>query len=342
MKHIRHLVVVLGDQLSDRSLPFRDFDRSKDLVWMAELSEESTKVWSSKQRIALFLSAMRHFAASLEDQDIPVYYHSLEESTYHSFTGCLEAFLETQAVEKVFLTRPGEYQVLKDLEAVCERQNVSLELFEDPSFLSDPRDFAEHAEGRKQLRMEFFYREMRRRFNVLMDGEKPEGEKWNYDASNQKSFGKDGPKTDTIRLRFAPDKITKEVLDLVKKEFADHPGSTDSFGWPVTREDALKALDDFLENHFPHFGTYQDAMWSDEPFLHHALVSSAMNLKLLDAKEVIEKAEHHYRKGQVTIESTEGFITTDLRLEGVCQGDLLALHARLPGAQWTESDRTLT
>jgi deoxyribodipyrimidine photolyase-related protein len=156
--------------------------------------------------------------------------------------------------------------------------------------------------------MEFFYREMRRKFGVLLDGSEPEGGRWNYDVENRGSLPKSGPGPLRPPLRFERDNTTKYVLELVDFRFSRHPGSLDNFDWPVTAEQADAALDDFITHRLPHFGQYQDAMWTNEPWLYHSRLSAAMNLKLLDPRKVVTAAEAAYRAGKVSLAQAEGFI----------------------------------
>ncbi|MEX0321531.1 MAG: cryptochrome/photolyase family protein [Puniceicoccaceae bacterium] len=345
---MRNLIIILGDQLSDRLSAFEGFDQGADMVWMAEVSGESTKCWSSKQRIALFLSAMRHFAADLESKGIPLHYQRLEdEGERNTFGLALSQLLQQHSPAKVILTRPGEHSVLEEIKQVCNESECELELREDTTFLCSMDEFAVHAKGRKQLRMEYFYREMRRKNQVLMDGNQPQAGKWNFDSSNRQSFGKDGPPNLFKRLRFKPDEITSEVIQLVNSRFADHPGSLDKFNWPVSREQALLALDDFIMNHLSGFGPHQDAMWTGEPFLSHSLIASSLNLKLLHPIEVIEAAESAYGKGAASIESVEGFIRQILgwreyvrgiywmKMPGYLDKNHLEANNPLPEFYWT-------
>jgi deoxyribodipyrimidine photolyase-related protein len=252
---------------------------------------------------------MRHFAADLESRDLPLHYQELEhEGDCSSFGLSLEDFLKKHSPERVILTRPGEHSVLVEIEQVCIGLHCELELREDNTFLCSLDQFADHARDRKQLRMEYFYREMRRKHSVLMDGKQPVGGKWNFDSSNRRAFGKEGPQTLFKRLQLDPDKVTLEVIELVNSRFADHPGNLDRFNWPVNRRQALACLDDFINNHLAGFGPHQDAMWTGEPFLSHSLIASSLNLKFLNPQEVITAAESAYRNGAAPIESVEGFI----------------------------------
>ncbi len=307
---VRNLVVALGDQLSRELDSFRSFDPDQDAVWMAESLAEANHVWSHKQRIALFLSAMRHFRQELEEKGIRVFYTRLEdENGARGLDESLSEFLNSFMVTgSVIVTEPGEWRLKNAFEKLQTRLEVPLEIREDNSFLCSKSAFEEWAAGRKQLRMEYFYREMRRRSGVLMNDGSPTGGKWNFDSSNRSSFGKRGPESVPAPLRFKPDTITQEVLQLVEERFPNHPGKLDSFAWPVTAKDAQAALADFAKKGLPEFGRYQDAMWAGEPFLNHSLLSSSLNLKLLSPRVVVEVVEREYAAGRTPIESAEGFI----------------------------------
>jgi deoxyribodipyrimidine photolyase-related protein len=156
--------------------------------------------------------------------------------------------------------------------------------------------------------MERFYREMRREHGVLLADGEPVGGKWNYDAQNREQFGRTGPGDIPRPRAFAPDERTRDVLGLVEARFADHPGGLSRFDWAVTREQAQEALADFCALRLAQFGPYQDAMWAGEPYLYHSRLSSALNLKLLDPREVIEAAEGAYSRGEAPLHSVEGLI----------------------------------
>jgi deoxyribodipyrimidine photolyase-related protein len=309
MKRLRHLVIVLGDQLDLDAAAFDGFDAEHDAVWMAEVSEESTHVWSSQPRIAIFLSAMRHFAQALRDVGRPLHYQRLGDANAHAtLAESLQATIAQLQPEALLMTAPGDARVLASLRAVATQASLVLDIREDRHFFSAVHEFAAHAKGRKQLRMEYFYREMRRKHAVLMDGDEPAGGQWNFDADNRESFGKSGPGAVPERARFEPDAITREVIALVRQRFAEHPGSLDSFAWAVTREQALHALHGFIDQRLPHFGRWQDALWPREAWLWHSHLSAALNLKLLNAREVVAAAEAAYRAGRVPLQSAEGFI----------------------------------
>nr|WP_315848483.1 cryptochrome/photolyase family protein [uncultured Rhodoferax sp.] len=252
---VRHLVIVLGDQLDAESSALEGFDPAQDVVWMAEVAEESTHVWSAKQRTAVFLSAMRHFAEDLRARGLPLRYTALDDDNN---PGTLATVLQREITALqpagLVLTAPGDWRVLHSLRTVATQHQLPLDLRDDRHFFSTVREFAAHAQGRKQLRLEYWYRALRQKHSILMDGKAPVGGQWNFDADNRESFGKAGPQQVPPPTRFAPDAITQDVIDLVNTRFASHPGTLRSFGWPVTRAQALQALHAFITERLPLFG----------------------------------------------------------------------------------------
>ena len=308
MAELRCLIIVLGDQLDLEASAFDGFDASVDAVWMAEVAEESTHVWSSKPRIAMFLSAMRHFALTLEDAGRPLHYTRMHASDNVSLAAQLEADIVRLKPARLVITAPGDWRVLESIKNVAEANGLALDIREDRHFFSSVRDFAAHAKGRKSLRMEYFYREQRKRHQILMDGDQPVGGQWNFDADNRESFGKAGPDAVPARTPFEPDSITRDTVDFVNDRFVDHPGQLDSFAWPVTRTQALDSLHFFILERLALFGRYQDAIWPGDPWLYHSHLSAALNLKLLNPREVVAAAEAAHRDGLAPLASVEGFI----------------------------------
>ena len=316
---MRALIIVLGDQLDLNAAAFDGFDAGTDAVWMAEVAQESTHVWSSKQRIALFLAAMRHFAVALQTAGRRVHYTRLDAPDN---AGSLEAQLNADILRlqpaRLVMTEPGDWRVLQAITAVASSHALPLQIMEDRHFFTSVKDFAAHARGRKSLRMEYFYREQRKRHRILMqDGansagkgqaDEPLGGQWNFDADNRESFGAQGPGDVPARVRFEPDAITQEVIELVRTRFADHPGRLDDFAWPVTRVQALTALEAFIRERLTLFGRYQDAMWPNDPWLYHSHLSVALNLKLLNPREVVAAAENALHDAGAPLASVEGFI----------------------------------
>lgn len=345
---LRHLILVLGDQLDAESSAFDGFEPSGDAVWMAEVPAESEYVWSTKPRIAMFLAGMRHYRNAARDAGRTVHYRQLDgRDPAPDLAAALKRDIKRLEPKRLLVVEPGEYRVRELLTTAAREAGCELEVRPDRSFLCTHEQFAEHAAGRKQLRMEYFYRQMRRRHGVLLDGDQPEGGKWNYDAANRGSFGRDGPGHVPRPASFPPDETTREVLRLVNERFADHPGSLDAFDWPVTPADASAALGDFVQHRLPLFGTYQDAMWTDQPVLYHARLSAAINLKLLSPRRAIEAAGRAYTDGRAPLESAEGFIRQLLGWREYVRGvywrfmpeyldrNALGAAADLPAFYWT-------
>ena len=331
---VRNLIIVLGDQLDAHASAFDGIDLEQDMVWMAEVLEESTHVWSAKQRIVVFLSAMRHFAQDLRDRSIRLHYTKIEDrENAGSLAGELAAAITHYRPQRLIMTAPGDWRVLNALNEQARHHALALDVRDDRHFFSTVRDFAAHAQGRKQLRLEYWYRELRKKTGVLMTGTKrdqPEGGAWNFDSENRSAFDSQGPLDVPPPTRFAPDATTQEVIDLVLERFADHPGSLDRFDWPVTRPQALDVLAEFVAQRLPRFGRYQDAMWSGQPWLYHSHVSVALNLKLLNPREVVQAAQDAYRAGRVPLASAEGFIR-----------QILGWREYVRGVYWTQMPQYL-
>ena len=306
---MRRLCIILGDQLDRDSAIFKNFDHQQDLLWMAEVPSESTHVWSHKQRIALFLSAMRHFAEELKLQNYPLHYLKLEQHHFHSLSEALGDCLQIMHPAEVYLVRPGDYRVLTEIVSTCKHYAIPFKQLHDSHFLSTPQSFRTWAGDRKQLRMEYWYRELRKRYNVLLEnGEQPIGGQWNYDHDNRKTFPKSGPSSLPSFLQLPSDQITQDVINLVQERFPAHPGALNTLNWAVMPAQAKQVLQHFLDHSLPQFGDFQDAMWQDQPFLNHSLLASSLNLKLLAPLEVIRQAEERYWQQRAPLAAVEGFI----------------------------------
>lgn len=301
---------MLGDQL-DRHNPVLGKPGDPGVtVLLAEVERESRHVASHVQRTVMFLSAMRHHAAWLIDRGYRVRYVTLDDrDNTQSFGGEVRRAVESTGARLVRLTRPGEWRVLREIEAACREADVELDVVEDPHFLVTPLEFSGWATGRKELVMEHFYRWQRRRLGVLMDPDgSPTGGEWNFDKDNREPFDRSGPGLIASPAWEPADEITRAVDRMVRAQLPDLPGRPGGPGWPVTREGALRALGAFVRDRLATFGTHQDAMWRGEAFLSHSLLSAALNLKLLDPRECVRAAEDACRSGRVPINAAEGFI----------------------------------
>ena len=297
------LILVLGDQLSDDLAGLRLADPAQDLIVMAEVMEEGRYVPHHPQKIALVLTAMRKFARHLRSRGFRVAYAKLDDpETGPSLPAELLRRMAETGAEAVIVTTPGDWRLIAALEALP----LPLRFLPDDRFICPPEVFTAWAKGRKSLRMEWFYRDMRRRTGLLMDGSEPVGGQWNFDHDNRKPAA-----PDLLRpapLRFAPDAETEAVLDLVAARFPRHFGRLRPFHWPTDRDAALAALDHFITQSLPRFGDEQDAMLEGDPFLSHSLLSSSLNLGLLSPLEVCQCAEAAYKAGAAPLAAVEGFI----------------------------------
>lgn len=337
---------ILGDQLSRSISALEDIDPETDVVFMAEVHDEATYVPHHKQKIALVFSAMRHFAEELREEGIRVDYVCLDEQDNSGcFSGELQRALERHCCDRIVVTEPGEWRVLEMIKAWPGALGCPADIRSDTRFLSSTEEFAAWARGRKSLRMEYFYREMRRKTGWLMENGKPTGGSWNYDVENRKALPKDMELPG--RRRFEPDEITREVMALVENRFGDHFGELETFGWPVTHSEARLALDDFIENGLPNFGDFQDAMRGGEDFLFHALLSPCLNLGLLEPREVCEAALRAHANDHAPLAATEGLVRQILgwrefvrglywlKMPDYADSNYLEAKHSLPGFFWT-------
>ena len=304
----RHLILILGDQLDRDSPALQACDKDEDRVLMIESREESTRVWSHKARTVLFLAAMRHHRDWLRRAGYRVDYVDVDQPEAESFANALSAALHRHEPQRLLMTEAGEFGVQQTIDSACAAADTDCEVLPDSHFLCTREQFDEWRGARKTLVMEHFYRHMRQRDDILMVDGEPAGGQWNYDKDNRKPFGRAGPGMTPQVPGFTADRTTQGVLRDVQRHFPDNPGRLDRFDWPVSREQALEMLDDFVEHRLAAFGPYQDAMWTDAPFLHHSLLSSALNLKLLSPREVIDAAVTAAWDKRAPLQSVEGFV----------------------------------
>lgn len=302
------LIPVLGDQLSPALASLRDIDRGRAVVLMMEVWDEATYVRHHQKKIALIFAAMRHFAEELRGDGWTVDYVTLDNTdNTHNFTGEVARAATRHAARAIRTVAGGEYRVRRMQDDWAARTGVPVEILEDDRFVCPLPDFYAWAQGRREQRMEYFYRDMRRRTGLLMteDG-KPVGGKWNYDQDNRQTppRGLNYP----APARFEPDATTNAVLALVGARFSDHFGDLTPFALPVTRAQALVALDQFVATALPDFGRYQDAMIAGQDYLYHSSLSLCLNLGLLAPLEVCEAAVAAYDRGDAPLNAVEGFV----------------------------------
>ena len=301
------LIVVLADQLSP-ALASLQQRQSDDVILLAEVGSEASYVKHHKHKIILLFSAMRHFAAVLQQQGHQVCYIRYGSvADVHSMTDAVQyALAKHPKLTSISITECGEYRLQQEILSWQHQLNLPVNIVADDRFVCHLSRFANWAKGKKQLRMEYFYREMRRYTGLLMQGDKPEGGQWNYDADNRKAWPDN--MQPAAPLHFAPDEITADVISLVKQHFAHNIGNADNFHYAVCGKDARQAFLHFVQHQLPQFGDYQDAMRLNQPFLQHSICSVYLNCGLLDVRWMCTKVQQAYDEGLVPLNAAEGFI----------------------------------
>ncbi|WP_343563921.1 cryptochrome/photolyase family protein [Kiloniella sp. b19] len=303
----RSLILIMGDHLSHEISSLQQADPDRDLVMLCEVRDEATSVRHHKKKIAFLFSAMRHFALELRDRGFSVRYVTLDEpGNTGSFHGEVTRAIADFAPRALCLCEPSEYRVKSDVLSWEEEYSLPVTLLPDDRFLCSPQMFANWAADRKQLRLEYFYRDIRKRYDILMDGKSPLGGQWNYDSDNRKSAPENlSIPTPTV---FEPDDITSEVFDLVTRHFADHFGDLHPFSLATTRKGALIVLQEFISQRLSLFGDFQDAMLEGEAWMFHSHISFYLNVGLLTPMECIRAAEDALHRDVAPLNAVEGFI----------------------------------
>lgn len=302
------LIPILGDQLSHGLASLQSVAKDDAVLLLMEVADETTYVRHHKRKIALILSAMRHFADELRGRGWIVDYVELDDpANSGSFTGEVARAVERHRPTAIRIVESGEWRVKTMIDGWAERFGLPVDIRPDDRFVCGILEFQTWAQSRNDLVMEYFYRDMRRKTGLLMTTEgKPEGGQWNFDADNRAPprRGLNYPQP----LHFAPDACTTAVLDLVAARFAGHFGRLEQFGLPVTAAQAREALAHFIHTALPDFGTYQDALVTGQDWLYHSWLSPALNIGLLTPLEVAQAAAHAYAAGTVPLNAAEGFI----------------------------------
>ena len=304
---MRNLCVILADQLNQEITSLNDFDKDLDEILICELKKNFTDINHHKKKIVYQISCMRHFGIEMDRLGFKINYLKLDNpDNENSYTSEIMKLINDKGIDKVIVAEPSTYDEMESIKNWQNTIGIDVEIRKNDLFFCDIDEFKAWAEGRKELRLEFFYRMLRRKHNVLMNGDQPEGGAWNFDKKNRKPIARKVsiPKTYTCII----DQETQDIINLVNLEFSDHFGCTDNFVFAVTRHDALEAMNRFIEERLVNFGDYQDAMTSKDPWLFHSHLSMYLNNGLLKPKECIELAEKAFYESKAPINSVEGFI----------------------------------
>ena len=301
------LRLIFGDQLSQEISSMNGINSSEDTILMCEIWNEATYVKHHKKKIAFLFSAMRHFALNLREKGFNVQYVKLNDKNNTGFFKTeVERAIKKYSPNQIVVTHPGEFRVLKDIQCWEQELGIPVTIKADNRFLCTSDEFSKWARDKKQLRMENFYREMRKKHSILMDGAEPVGGQWNYDSENRQppKSGLKIPKPYSNTL----DDISQDVVDMVSEYFNDHFGDLYPFYFAVTRDQALKSLQLFVEQRLKGFGPFQDAMIEGEPWMYHSHIGFYLNCGLLLPMECVKAAEDAYNQGKAPLNSVEGFI----------------------------------
>lgn len=343
-KNSPRLIPIFGDQLSIDLSALQTGNVDTDVILMQEVDHEATKIIQHHpKKIILIFSAMRHFAEQLKALGWQVVYLAIDDpSNQHHFIDNIRDIAKQRKISAITATEPSEYRVLNALKSLAD--SFSIQILNDDRFYCDHETFNQWAKDRKTYRMEYFYREMRKKTGILMEGNHPIGGKWNYDVSNRKSINskRSIPKEPDIE----PDEITQALIQQVSKRYK-HYGHCTPFTLAVTREQALQLLDNFIKERLSLFGDYQDAMLDGEYVLFHSNLSMYLNIGLLSAKDVLEQVELAYHKNLAPLNAAEGYIRQVLGWREYIRGmywlfmptykqqNFLEHHQPLPEFYWT-------
>jgi len=344
---MKTLRLILGDQLNHKH---SWYNNDKDVLYcMFEMRQETDYVKHHIQKVVAFFKSMRNFRDWLIEKNQEVIYLKLnDEENKQDLTKNLEQIIKHKGISKLEYQLPDEFRLDAELKDFCEKLDLKSEAFDTEHFLTSRTDLTDFFEGKKQMTMEYFYRDMRKKYDIMMLNDKdPEGGKWNFDKSNRKKW-KGDPEIPHERA-FRTD--VSDIVEVIKNHGVETIGNIDKsdFNWPTSREDSLSALNYFCKHLLVHFGDYQDAMHTDEIYLFHSRLSFAMNSKMLHPMEVVEKVTDYWRehKDSIDISQVEGFVRQIIgwreymrgiywkEMPSYKQANKLENHNKLPDFYWT-------
>lgn len=341
------LRLLLGDQLNSNHSWFSKVDENV-VYCLFEMRQETDYVTHHIQKIAGFFAAMRNFRDALQKANHKVIYYKINDlNNKQHLTQNLSQLFTENSIQKFEYQEPDEYRLDKQLSDFCKEISIESEVFSTEHFYTERKELGTFFKGKKQFLMENFYREMRKKHQILMVNNQPEGGIWNYDKSNRKKWHQE--------ILIPPQKnFDNDVTEIVKElEIASVKSigkiNPTYFEYPINRKQSLEQLDYFCSNLLVHFGDYQDAMHTDNIFLFHSKLSFAMNTKMISPKEIVEKVLETYREkwDEIDISQVEGFIRQIIGWREYMRGmywmlmpqykeeNFLENHHKLPDFFWT-------
>lgn len=302
------LRLILGDQLNQSHSWFEEI--SDDHIYlMAEMRQETDYVNHHVQKVLAFFDSMRNFASEIETQGHQMRYFKLDDpKNPQDLEKLIQQLVNDEGIEKFEYQLPDEYRLDEQLRSICKNLKISTDSVDSEHFLTKRAFLEEFFKGKKTYLMESFYREMRKKYDILMDGKEPVEGKWNFDHENRSAL-KDSK---LLKKAKTHSKDLSGLLEMLEKSGVKTIGKVDAenFPWPTSRKECLEVLNHFCEKLLVHFGDYQDALTTWDAFLFHSRLSFAMNSKMLSPLEVVQKVESYWEghRKEISISQVEGFI----------------------------------
>ena len=306
-KKMKVLRIVFADQLSLSNLVINNINKNDFLLFYEPL-DTFYEIRHHKHKITLLISSLRKLVTKVKHTNI--IHHKITKKNNQNLKDVLFEIVDKNNINKIMVSKPSDFKIYKDLLFFSQSSNIELEILEDKKFISNEEDFTDWASDKKTRIQEYYYRWLRKKYNIFMNQEgNPIGDKWNFDKDNRKGIKQlksDIPE----RKKLIPDQITFDAMVDVEECFPNSIGTLENFNWATTHEDAENLLDDFIERFLVNYGAFQDAINKENTFMFHSLLSPYLNCGLLDPEICIQKAEKKYYEsnGEIPINSVEGFI----------------------------------
>ena len=301
------LRIVFADQLSLSNLAINNINKDDFLLFYEPL-DTFYEIRHHKHKITLLISSLRKLLTKVKHTNI--LHHKITKKNNQNLKDALFEIVDKNNINKIMVSKPSDFKIYKDLLFFSQSNNIELEILEDKKFISNVEDFTDWASDKKTRIQEYYYRWLRKKYNIFMNQEgKPIGDKWNFDKDNRKGIKQlksDIPE----RKKLIPDQITFDAMVDVEECFPNSIGTLENFNWATTHKEAENLLDDFIERFLVNYGAFQDAINKENTFMFHSLLSPYLNCGLLDPEICIQKAEKKYYEsnGEIPINSVEGFI----------------------------------
>jgi deoxyribodipyrimidine photolyase-related protein len=301
------LRIVFADQLSLSNLAINNINKDDFLLFYEPL-DTFYEIRHHKHKITLLISSLRKLLTKVKHTNI--LHHKITKKNNQNLKDALFEIVDKNNINKIMVSKPSDFKIYKDLLFFSQSNNIELEILEDKKFISNVEDFTDWASDKKTRIQEYYYRWLRKKYNIFMNQEgKPIGDKWNFDKDNRKGI-KQLKSEIPERKKLIPDQITFDAMVDVEECFPNSIGTLENFNWATTHKEAENLLDDFIERFLVNYGAFQDAINKENTFMFHSLLSPYLNCGLLDPEICIQKAEKKYYEsnGEIPINSVEGFI----------------------------------